>query len=261
MKNVKILSVALATTFLLSGCGVKVVSTGERGVKTEFGKIISDSLPEGMYFYNPFTQSMVSMDTKTIKQDGKTESYTKDVQRSDLDYTVTYHLDPTKAHVMFQTVGEGWEDKLIPQTVSGAIKGVIGKWEAVSLVENRQKATTEILKTLQEELSEKNIVVDGFELTNIAYAPEFEKAVEAKVTAIQQASEAENHTKQIQEEAKQQVITAEAEAKAMQIKSDALSKNQSLVAYEAVQKWDGVLPIYNIGGGATPFISLPDVQK
>lgn len=41
----------------------------------------------------------------------------------------------------------------------------------------------------------------------------------------------------------------------MEIKSEALSKNKGLTEYEAVQKWDGKLPQYMLGG-ATPFINL-----
>ena len=44
-------------------------------------------------------------------------------------------------------------------------------------------------------------------------------------------------------------------AEAMEIKSEALPKNKGLTEYEAVQKWDGKLPQYMLGG-ATPFINL-----
>lgn len=73
--------------------------------------------------------------------------------------------------------------------------------------------------------------------------------------AEQKAQEAVNNTKRIKEEAEQKVISAKAEAEAMEIKSEALSKNKGLTEYEAVQKWDGKLPQYMLGG-ATPFINL-----
>jgi len=59
----------------------------------------------------------------------------------------------------------------------------------------------------------------------------------------------------VQEEAKQRVISAQAEAKSMEIRANALSQNKNLVEYEAVQKWDGKLPQYTLGG-AMPFISV-----
>ena len=42
----------------------------------------------------------------------------------------------------------------------------------------------------------------------------------------------------------------------MQIRATALTQNKALVEYEAVQKWDGKLPEY-LMGGSIPFINLP----
>ena len=41
----------------------------------------------------------------------------------------------------------------------------------------------------------------------------------------------------------------------MQIRSQALAQNKGLVEYEAVQKWNGVLPVYMMGD-TTPFVNL-----
>ena len=49
--------------------------------------------------------------------------------------------------------------------------------------------------------------------------------------------------------------SAEAEAKSMAIRANALSKNKALVEYEAVQKWNGILPQYMMGE-SIPFINL-----
>ena len=70
-----------------------------------------------------------------------------------------------------------------------------------------------------------------------------------------QALKAKNKTVQVQEEARQKVISAEAEAKSMAIRANALTQNKALVEYEAVQKWDGKLPVYNMGH-SVPFINL-----
>ena len=92
-------------------------------------------------------------------------------------------------------------------------------------------------------------------MTEINYSDVFERAIESKVTAEQEALKAKNKTVQVQEEAKQKVIAAEAEAKSMAIRAKALSQNKSLVQYEAVQKWDGKMPQYMMGN-SVPFINV-----
>lgn len=239
----------------VAGCGIKVVDTGQRGIQTRFGKIASESLPEGLYFYNPLTSNIVEIDTRVQRQDGETESYTRDVQQATIKYTLNYRLQQDKAHIVYRDVGRDWEQKLIPQVVLGTLKEVVGKWDAVDLIANRDKAGATAFEAIRSNLADRFVEVSRFEITDIAYTHEFENSVEQKVIAQQKAIEEQNRTKQIEEQARQKVLSAEAEAKSMQIRAQALEQNAKLVEWEAVQKWNGVLPQYMLGG-ATPFINL-----
>lgn len=239
----------------LTGC-FEIVDTGHRGVKTIYGKVQPESLEEGFYWYNPFTSSIKEMNVQVQKYDVETEAYTKDVQQAKLHIVVNYNLEKTKAHEMFENVGRDWEDRLIPQAVNGTVKAIIGKWDAVDLISNRALAQEAVQNMLVDALESRDVHVTRVEIANIDYSPEFEKAVEAKVTAIQDAEREKNATVQVQEKAKQQVIAAKAEAESMSIRAQALTQNKALVDWEAVQKWDGVLPTYMLGGSTTPFINI-----
>lgn len=202
-----------------------------------------------MYFYNPFTTSMFAVDNKEQRLESKTMVYTKDVQQATIEYVLNYYLEPNATIDIVGTVGRDYERKLIPQAVNGSIKNIIGKWDAIELIGSRETATDQIKEAIGKELSRKGLSITTFQLTDISYQNAFENAVEAKVIAVQKAEEAKNNTKRIEEEATQKVMTAEADAEAMQIKTNALAKSQSLVLYEAVQKWDGTLPRIMSDGG------------
>jgi regulator of protease activity HflC (stomatin/prohibitin superfamily) len=248
--------VVLLVIVSVAGCGIKVVDTGQRGIKTRFGEIVSESLPEGLYFYNPLTSNIVEIDTRVQRQDGETDTYTRDVQQAAIKYTLNYRLQQNAAHLMYRDIGRDWEQKLIPQVVLGTLKEVVGKWDAVDLIANRDKAGNTAYEAIRTNLAERNVEVSRFEITDISYTKEFENSVEAKVIAQQRAIEEQNRTKQIEEQARQKVLSAEAEAKSMQIRAEALEQNAKLVEWEAVQKWNGVLPQYMLGGGAMPFLNL-----
>lgn len=249
-------AIVLVVVVSVAGCGIKVVNTGHRGIETHFGKVVSDSLPEGLYFFNPVTNAIVEMDTRIQRQDGETDTYTRDVQQAAIKYTLNYRLQQDAAHIMYRDIGVEWEQRLIPQVVLGTLKEVVGKWDAVDLIANRDKAGSAAFEAIRRNLGERNVEVSRFEITDIAYTHEFEQSVELKVIAQQKAIEEQNRTKQIEEQARQKVLSAEAEAKSMQIRAEALEKNAKLVEWEAVQKWNGVLPQYMLGSGAMPFINL-----
>ena len=94
----KIKIVLLALLALgLDGCGIHTVDTGHRGVKVRFGQVEGGALTEGLYFVNPFTTSIVQIDTRTQRWDDKTDAYTKDVQVSHVAFTLNYQLRPEAA--------------------------------------------------------------------------------------------------------------------------------------------------------------------
>ena len=256
MKKLIQISVLLLMPAVLSGCGFEIVQTGYRGVMTRFGKVVGGTMDEGLHFFNPFTSNIIEMDVREKRIDRKTIAYTKDVQNVTVNYALNFFPNKTQMHNFYQNVGMEWATVIIPQILEGAIKEIVGKYEAVALINNRQEAVQGIRMLIEERLREKNVTMQNFELTNFDFNDAFENAVEKKVIAIQQAEEAKNRTVRVQEEAQQKVIAAKAEAESMRIRARALTQNKSLVEYEAVQKWNGKLPEIMAGGNSVPFINV-----
>ena len=242
--------------FILFCNPVAIVGVGQRGVKVTLGKVSPQSYSEGIHFVTPFISKIHVMNVKTQKLSTPTEVYTKDIQQARISYVVNYNLMPQHVHEMYRQVGMNYVDTILMPAIEGNIKDVIGKWNAQDLVANRATATADILGKLQSQLEKKYINVTSFQIIDINYSEVFERAIESKVTAEQEALKARNKTVQVEEEAKQKLISAQAEAKSMQIRATALTQNKALVEYEAVQKWDGKLPEY-LMGGSIPFINLP----
>lgn len=245
---------------LVSGCGCEVVDTGYRGLKTEFGKVEGDPLSEGLYWYNPFTASIVELSVREERLEDKTPCYTRDTQRVDVAYSLTYAPNPAKIGELYTSLGHNWSEKIVLPIVLQSIKDVVGQYVADDLVAKREEARAAAFDHLRALLAARDVAVTQLAFTNLDFDDKYEQAVEAKVVATQKAAEAKNKTVEIEEQAKQQVIAAKAEAESMSIRSQALSQNKSLVEYEAVQKWDGKLPQYMLGGGALPFVNLSKAE-
>lgn len=242
---------------VLSMMSCTTVETGERGIKTTWGEI-SDRKPlePGMHFVAPVGQDVTKVNVRTQKWNGKTYAYTKDVQQAKVGFTLTYNLQPQEAVAMYEQVGEDWKSQLVPQIVQRTIKDVFGQAEAVGDVINEREAVQgRIGEHISNRLAKQGISVSGFEITDVQFSDAFEKAVEAKQVAVENAQTAKNKTVEVQEKARQRIIAAEADAKAMEIKTKALTGNAKLVEYEAVQKWDGKMPQMMMGD-TTPFIEV-----
>ncbi|MCM1003749.1 MAG: prohibitin family protein [Candidatus Gastranaerophilales bacterium] len=253
--GIPILVLGLLVCFIVMCNPFVMVGPGERGIKIKLGQVQPESYGEGLHLVFPFIQKFKTMDVKTQKNTLTTAVYTKDIQQARITYVINYNVQPDRVNKLFQEVGMDYANKILTPVVEGTIKDIIGKWNAQDLIANREKATGDILFKLQGSLSDNYINVTDFQMTEINYSDVFEKAIESKVTAEQEALKAKNKTVQVQEEAKQKVIAAEAEARSMSIRAQALSQNKSLVQYEAVQKWDGKMPQYMMGN-SIPFINV-----
>lgn len=250
----KFLLALFAVTFL-SGCGEQI-DAGNRGVKTVWGETQSVSLEEGLYFYNPFSTTIYEINCKTQRVIYQMSAYTKDVQQAVLQISVLYNVVPNEAHLLFKEIGIKFKNTIIEPLTLSATKDVIGTWEADNLVSSREIAAKTVLQNLRKQLEKQHISVLQVNFEDIGFSDEFEKAIEEKQIAQQDAIKAKNKTEQVKEEANQKILNAEAEARAIKIQSEALSKNKGLILYEAVKKWNGVLPVNVYGSMPVPFLNI-----
>ena len=250
-----IISLLLLVSFLILCNPFVMVGPGEWGIKIKLGQVESESYGEGLHFIFPFIQKFKTMNVKTQKVTLNTAVYTKDIQQAKITYVINFNVQPDNVNKLFQEIGTDYKNTILLPVAEGTIKDIIGKWNAQDLIANREIATNDILFKLQGQLKDNYLNITDFQLVEINYSDVFERAIESKVTAEQEALKAKNKTVQVEEEAKQKVIAAQAEAKSMAIRAQALTQNKSLVEYEAVQKWDGKMPQYMMGN-SVPFINI-----
>lgn len=212
-----------------------VIGAEEVGVPVTLGKI-GDTPAYGITGKAPLITSYVRFEKTTQRMSLKDQTYTKDLQPAEVKYTFTYKIVPEKACELYKSAGKGYENKLIDPALDDALKGVFGKWTATELVANRNTVANQIESRLKEELPKGFFTEISIKLDDISYSDAFEKGIEQKVLAEQEAQKSKNKTVQIEEEGRQKVIQAKAQAdaaiaaaegkaKAMDIEGAAIRRN------------------------------------
>ena len=231
------------------------IKSTERGVLSTFGKISSGVIEDGLHVKIPFIQTVKKVNVQQKKFDGTENSYTRDVQTSEVQYTINYDLVRENVNNLIRNVGDDYHNRIVVPFIRSAMKQAFGNFAATEIVENRDAVRREIESMLRRTLDSNYFLNIQFQLVNIDFDDDFENAIKEKQVAEQQALKAKNVTIQIEEQAKQTKIRAEADAEAIRIKAKALESNPKLVEYEAVQKWDGKMPQYMMGN-SLPLINL-----
>ncbi|MBQ6237949.1 MAG: prohibitin family protein [Bacteroidales bacterium] len=263
MKKIKDMSVGQISLLALLALIVVItlfssfytIKSTERGVLSTFGKISPGVIDDGLHVKIPFIQTIKKVNVQQKKFDGKENSYTRDVQTSEVQYTINYELVRENVNNLIKNVGDDYHNRIVVPFIRSAMKEAFGNFAATEIVENRDAVRREIESTLRRTLDSNYFLNIQFQLVDIDFDDDFENAIKEKQVAEQQALKAKNVTIQIEEQAKQTKIRAEADAEAIRIKAKALESNPKLVEYEAVQKWDGKMPQYMMGN-SLPLINL-----
>jgi len=217
------------------------ISAGHIGVKTRFGSVVGQLNP-GLYFKVPFVEGVTVMNVQTQKESvTAVEAASQDLQTVTTDVTVNYHLNSTDVAKVFQTTGTDYASKIIDPAMQESVKATTAKYTAEQLITQREQVRDDIFQLLTTKFEQFNLHLDSLNITNFAFSAQFNAAIEAKVTAEQNALAAKNKLDQSNYEAQQTVVTAKAQAEAIQIQAQAINSQggQDYVALQALNKWDG----------------------
>ena len=237
----RIFIIGLITIFILVTLlsSVKIIHSGEIGLKVRFGKIVdSSSLSEGINFKIPYIEKIRIVNIKVQKIELDVESSTKDLQLLNTSVAVNYRVDKKKASYLYKSVGENYEEIVLLPTVKESLKSAIAKYNAEEITVNRAEVSKDCLNAIQEKAKKYGILIEDFNLTDFSFSKEYTKAIEEKQIAEQQLEKSKL-------EAEQKLI----EANATKDANDLLRKTltDEIITQEFIEKWDGKLPNTYLG--------------
>lgn len=276
----KLFVTVIAIIFILSvvfGSFV-VIPAGQTGVVVTFGSVSENVLQEGIHLKIPFAQTIEQIDNRIVKLEVSTEAFSKDLQTISTVLAVNYRISKSMSYSIFKEVGMGFEDVIVIPAVNEVLKAVVAKYTASDLVASRSVVSTELDTQLDEMLNKRGIFVEDFNIIDWDFSPEYIAAVEAKQVAeqnlIKTRTEQEQQIVIAESEARRQVIAANAQAESSLIAAEAQAKrivmeaeaqaeanqklaaslNETVIEYQKIQKWNGVLPY--VTGEVSPFVDI-----
>lgn len=250
-KSKLILGIFLLGAFLLILFrNVYTIKTGEVGIVTRFGKVVRQA-GEGINFKVPFTESVTKIEVRDSTINGEYEVSSKDLQTVKTNIAVQYRINnPLEIFRRFRTQ---YKERLIEPRMAEVVQAATAGYTIEELVSERQELSQKIYMTLRDDLKEFGVQIVKISITNHDFSDEYEKAIEAKKAAEQEAQKVEI-------ENNQKIKTAEANLKVKELEAKAnATLTQSLTSQvlqkQWIEKWDGKLPQYQ-GGNANPILNM-----
>lgn len=200
------------------------VEAGEVAVVKTLGKVNGIRMP-GTYFDFYLFNDYIYFDTTIQKLEIRTSSYSSDAQTMDIEMTVQYKINPTKAeNILTEYISLDSLSQRIEKVADDNAKSILSKYTAMKIIETRASISPEVQEAVKLAIDEKYYAtVTAVNLTNIDFTDEFEKSVEDKVIAEQQKEAAITKAEQELEVAK---LTAQAKI----VEAEGNAESQKIIA-------------------------------
>ncbi len=255
------------------------IDAGHIGIVKRFGAVTGETFGPGLHWKIPFLESVDVIDARISSVNADVNAGSRDQQEVKAQVSVQYFLNQVVTPVMVDSLGdrEALEIAIISNAIQESVKAVTAQYTAEELLTKRpevkigvnQAVETYIATALSEKKLDGLVRIANIGVQNIEFSDEFNRAIEAKVKAQQEAqqalaskkkriteAEAENEEKKLRADAEAYRVTQEAAARAAAIEQEgqALRNNPHIVQLRLAEKWDGILP--RINSGVVPFLSL-----
>ena len=274
----------LVALMLLWGSYV-IVESGYAGVVRTLGAVEDEPFEEGFHMKIPFVQDVQQIDIRLRKSAKQATAASKDLQVVSTKVAVQYSLISVVMPKIYQNIGvraEVVDTNVIDPAILESVKAITAKYTAEELVTRRAEVKVQIQQEIEDfigtTLLQKGVVgaihVANVAITDFEFSSEFNRAIEEKVQAEQEALKAENEklrrVTQAEAAAAERTLAADAEAYKLEVESkaradairreaEALKDNPDLIQLRIAEKWDGRLPQFT-GGGAIPLLNIDSLK-
>lgn len=235
---------------ILGSASVVIVPAGEKAVVFDnFKGVLEDVKGEGMNIIMPFFQKAIRYDVKTQTYslgssdndashgDSAIEALTGDGQKVNVELSVRFQPQGENLWKLHKEVGNNYLNKIVIPEIRSVVRTVIAEYNVMDVYSNKRR---EIQEKIQAELTKTfgnyYIHLNEVLIRNIRFSDEFQKAIEAKQVALQEAQRMQYVLQKEKQEKERKVIAAQGEAESIRIRGNALAANPRLIQYEYVQK-------------------------
>lgn len=194
---------------IVIGGPITVVPAGHVGVKDFFGSVSPNSLPPGVHLIVPFTR-VHKMSIRTMELKETAEVPSKEGLTMDLEGSVLYRLDPSKAAEMYRTVGINYSEVVVVPQVRSAIREITASYDAKALYSSeREQIARETFELVQKMTAGRGVIIESILLRKIGLPPVVANAIQEKLKREQEAEQMKFVLQKESQEAERKRIEAQ----------------------------------------------------
>ena len=218
-----------------------IINPGQAGVLSILGKAQPGALLEGIHFKPPLVSAVDVYDVTVQKFEVPAQSSTKDLQELSASFAINFRLDPIQVVQIRREQGtlQNVVSKVIAPQTQESFKVAAAKRTIEEAVTKRIELKADFDEALEQRLKKYGIIVLDTSVIDLAFSPEFARAVEEKQIAEQRSRRAVYIAQEAEQQAQADINRAQGKAEAQRLLAETLKAQggELVLQKEAIEAW------------------------
>ncbi|CAE8589875.1 unnamed protein product [Polarella glacialis] len=212
------------------------VEAGNMSIKySRLSGVGSETFREGVHFNMPWFERPIIFDVRARPQTLTSLTGSRDLQMVNISLRVLSRPDSARLGEIYRSLGPEYDEKVLPSIMNEVLKSVVAQYNAASLIGQREHVSKMIRERLTQRAKDFGILLDDVAITHLNFSPEYEKAVESKQVAQQNAERARFTVLKAEEEKKRTIIHAEGERESARMIGAAIQANPGFLELRKIE--------------------------
>jgi prohibitin 1 len=168
---------------------IRIIPAGNVGVKDWFGTVSDDIMSPGIGLVAPLTR-VYRMSTQTMEIMEKSDTPSREGLIIDLEVSLLYRIDPSKAPIIYKTIGKEYDKVVVQPQFRSAIREITASYDAKSLYSSERNKIAGEMKSMFTQLTgNKGMVADQVLLRKVGLPPVISNAIQEKLKREQESEQ------------------------------------------------------------------------
>ncbi|MGC9526430.1 MAG: prohibitin family protein [Limnospira sp.] len=236
-----ILGIVAAAALLIGLNSFVIITPGQAAVLSILGKAQDGALLEGLHFKPPLVSAVDIYDVTVQKFEVPAQSSTKDLQELSASFAINFRLDPVNVVKIRREQGtlQNVVSKIIAPQTQESFKIAAAKRTIEEAITQREQLKADFDYALVSRLDKYGIIVLDTSVVDLAFSPEFARAVEDKQIAEQRSQRAVYVAREAEQQAQADINRAKGRAEAQRLLAETLKAQggELVLQKEAIEAW------------------------
>lgn len=194
------------------------LSPGEAAIKFNYFTGLGNKVyTEGLHLRLPIVEHPIKFNVRTSNVAMSVSAQNRDLQECFINADIFFKPDINKLDTIYRTLGMNYGQIVMTNIVKEVLKGIVAQYNAQQLISQRDQLSNQVRNAIAMRARQYNILIEGLTISSISFSQNYQRAVDEKQSAQQEAERAKYIVEQSLYQKKSIIQRAQTEAEGFKL--------------------------------------------